>query len=270
MRNRNAGLIVTLLLLAASSTMAQSFTWQSQAALPTGGAARAYGSAVFDGTDIFLLGGTPWTSGGDGVAHRSNGGAFSVTTSLEGSFVHVRAAIDSLNRIIIVGGVDSSGDEGDAYEWTVLDGNNGGIEARSESAPSALFALATDPAGYVYSLGGGPGANPTAQDPNSTRVERYDAATDTWTVMAPMPAAAADGAACHDGLGHIVVIRARLAAETVSHYGDNGLPDESAACLAAAAEAGPVPFEPPYQYRGRMRDVTTWMREQGLLPPAAE
>lgn len=68
----------------------------------------------------------------------------------------------------------------------------------------------------------------------------------------------------------VLVIRARLAVETVSHYGDNGLPEESAACLAAAADAGPAPFEPPYKYRGRMREVSTWMREQGLLPPAAD
>jgi len=68
----------------------------------------------------------------------------------------------------------------------------------------------------------------------------------------------------------VLVIRAGLATETVSHYGDNGLPEESAACLSAAADAGPIPFEPPYQYRGRMRDVSRWMREQGLLPPVVE
>lgn len=63
-----------------------------------------------------------------------------------------------------------------------------------------------------------------------------------------------------------LVVRARLAAESVSHYGDNGLPEEAAEVLAAAEGAGPVPFEPPYQFRRRMREVTEWMRETGLLP----
>jgi len=63
----------------------------------------------------------------------------------------------------------------------------------------------------------------------------------------------------------VLVVRARLAAESVSHYGDNGLPKEAAEVLAAAKAAGPVPFEPPHQFRARMRDVTKWMQEKGAL-----
>jgi endonuclease YncB( thermonuclease family) len=62
----------------------------------------------------------------------------------------------------------------------------------------------------------------------------------------------------------VLVVRARLAAESVSHYGDNGLPKEAAEVLAAAKEAGPLPFEPPHQFRARMRDVTKWMQEKGV------
>jgi endonuclease YncB( thermonuclease family) len=62
----------------------------------------------------------------------------------------------------------------------------------------------------------------------------------------------------------VLVVQARLAAESVSHYGDNGLPREAAEVLAAAKAAGPVPFEPPHQFRARMRDVTKWMQEQGV------
>ncbi|MFN8547592.1 MAG: thermonuclease family protein [Candidatus Eisenbacteria bacterium] len=50
-----------------------------------------------------------------------------------------------------------------------------------------------------------------------------------------------------------LVILAGLAVETVSHYGDNGCPDEAKAVTAAAAKAGPVAFEAPYEYRNRMR-----------------
>jgi endonuclease YncB( thermonuclease family) len=62
----------------------------------------------------------------------------------------------------------------------------------------------------------------------------------------------------------VLVVQARLAAETVTHYGDNGLPKEAAEVLAAAKATGPVPFEPPFQFRARMRDVTKWMQEKGL------
>lgn len=64
----------------------------------------------------------------------------------------------------------------------------------------------------------------------------------------------------------VLILAARLAAETVSVFGDNGLPELAAACVAAASAAGPVPFEPPYLYRKRMRDVAQRMRADGLLP----
>ena len=62
----------------------------------------------------------------------------------------------------------------------------------------------------------------------------------------------------------VLVVQARLSAETVTFYGDNGLPNEAAEVLAAAKTAGPVPFEPPHVFRGRMRDVSKWMKEKGL------
>lgn len=64
----------------------------------------------------------------------------------------------------------------------------------------------------------------------------------------------------------VLVIEARLAEESVSHFGDNGLPDEAAQVLAAAEKAGPMPFEPPHFFRRRMRDVTNWMKQQGVYP----
>ena len=64
----------------------------------------------------------------------------------------------------------------------------------------------------------------------------------------------------------VMVIEARLAEESVSRYGDNGLPQEAADVLAAAKRAGPLPFEPPGAFRARMRDVSRWMKERGLYP----
>ena len=63
-----------------------------------------------------------------------------------------------------------------------------------------------------------------------------------------------------------LIVSARLAAESVSHYGDNGFPQESAAVLEAARAAGPLPFEPPHEFRRRMREVTEYLRASGALP----
>ena len=62
----------------------------------------------------------------------------------------------------------------------------------------------------------------------------------------------------------VLVVRARLAVESVSFYGDNGLPAEAAEVAAAAKDAGPLPFEPPHLFRARMREVSKWMKEHGV------
>ncbi len=64
----------------------------------------------------------------------------------------------------------------------------------------------------------------------------------------------------------VLAIRAGYTGETVSHYGDNGLPRESAEVLAAAKPAAPLPFEPPHLYRARMRTLTNWLKENGQYP----
>jgi micrococcal nuclease len=66
----------------------------------------------------------------------------------------------------------------------------------------------------------------------------------------------------------VLVIKAKFSAETVSYYGDNGLPREAAEVMAAAKELGstPLPFEPPHQFRARMRAVTIALKQSGQFP----
>ena len=64
----------------------------------------------------------------------------------------------------------------------------------------------------------------------------------------------------------LLVIAARLAEESVSRYGDNGFPQEAAEVLAAAKAAGPLPFEPPGEFRARMREVAKAMKARGEYP----
>lgn len=63
-----------------------------------------------------------------------------------------------------------------------------------------------------------------------------------------------------------LVIRARLAEESVSRYGDNGFPKEAAEVLAAGREQGPLAFEPPADYRARMRELSRAMKARGEYP----
>jgi micrococcal nuclease len=64
----------------------------------------------------------------------------------------------------------------------------------------------------------------------------------------------------------VLVVKARLAEESISRYGDNGLSQEAAEVTAAARAAGPLPFEPPGVFRGRMRELTKSLRERGIDP----
>jgi micrococcal nuclease len=64
----------------------------------------------------------------------------------------------------------------------------------------------------------------------------------------------------------VMVVTARLAEESVTRYGDNGLPQEAGEVLAAARQAGPLPFESPATFRNRMRDVARWMKQRGTYP----
>lgn len=67
----------------------------------------------------------------------------------------------------------------------------------------------------------------------------------------------------------VLLLAAGHAVETVSRYGDNGLPTEAAACVAAAKAAGAVGFEDPRDFRRRMRDVARRMKAEGTYPIAA-
>jgi endonuclease YncB( thermonuclease family) len=64
----------------------------------------------------------------------------------------------------------------------------------------------------------------------------------------------------------VLAIQARLAEESVTAFGDNGFPQEAAIILETAKGAGPMAFEPPYLYRGRMRKLSDWMKAKGTYP----
>jgi endonuclease YncB( thermonuclease family) len=63
-----------------------------------------------------------------------------------------------------------------------------------------------------------------------------------------------------------MIIRVRLAAESITQFGDNGFPKEAAEVMAAAKIQGPLPFEPPHLFRARMRDLSAWLKARGEYP----
>ena len=66
----------------------------------------------------------------------------------------------------------------------------------------------------------------------------------------------------------VLAVTAGYAVETVSHYGDNGLPEVAEAVLAASREVGPVPFEAPFRFRRRMRELNDWRENlEGAADP---
>ena len=63
-----------------------------------------------------------------------------------------------------------------------------------------------------------------------------------------------------------MIVRARLAAESITQFGDNGFPKEAAEVMGAAREQGPLPFEPPHLFRARMRELSNWLKGRGEYP----
>jgi micrococcal nuclease len=64
----------------------------------------------------------------------------------------------------------------------------------------------------------------------------------------------------------VLAIEARLAYGPSARFGDNGLPREHAACVAAAGRAGPPAFEEPWLYRKRMQAIAAWLKAEGRYP----
>lgn len=115
--------------------------------------------------------------------------------------------VDALGRIVVFGAADPGESVGDLR--TKIYDPILGVETEPALADRQFavtnFAHATDDEGRLYAIGGGPGTSATAGDPNLAVVERYDALSDIWDVLAPLPEGRASACAAFDGQGHILL-----------------------------------------------------------------
>ncbi len=237
------------LLVAALAPQLASQGWAPGPTVPTtGNAPRPAATALQTPFGFLLMGGAPVDANGDTPVQRLSGTSWLTTTPLEGDFLYRGTAVDDLGRVIVFGGIDSGGGGGDSYQYTVADGDAGGINERSGQAPDAYFGVATDDQARIYSIGGAAAGTPTVAAANG-RVERYDGAADSWSVLAALPTPVADVAATADGQGHILacggfdvngvrtanVARYDIATGT---WSDTAVPDMPAARSGAEAVLG--------------------------------
>lgn len=204
-----------------SSALAQSSTWESVPSFPTATVGRTEGVAVFHGGRLYVLGGAPYRYENDvptsdppdqgaanylphGAAQWSNG------KEINTKWGRMGAGIDSLGRLICFGPAKLGQHTGTktAFWYDPIVGWETEPTVADKLIAATNFAFATDAQHRIYSIGGGPGtaaAVNAAGFQNLTGVERYDATTNSWSLVAPLLAARSRAAAVFDGQGSILL-----------------------------------------------------------------
>ncbi|MGB8168344.1 MAG: kelch repeat-containing protein [Chthoniobacteraceae bacterium] len=153
---------------------------------------------------LLAIGGTP-SNGNRGPVDALAPGAtqFALAAQLPTAPTGLGAGIDSLNRVIVFAGIEQNAmtPNTTGFVYTTTGGAGAAIAAKHFAVHD--FAFATDNQHRIYSIGGATNAGMT---PGIASVERYDAATNSWTTLAPLPEARVGATATYDGHGHIVVI----------------------------------------------------------------
>ncbi len=159
--------------------------------------ARTDCSGVASGNAIYALGGTPLDSMGNGRCDRLTvgGNTWAMLAPFESLFFDTRAVGDGAGRFITIGGFDpSNGDQGADRLWDPIEGFAGDFPQRPEGAAFCGVAVATDLNSRIYAVGG-------SMEPGTEAVtvaQRYDAATNAWSAIAPLPNSRVDAAAAYD------------------------------------------------------------------------
>ncbi len=190
-------------ILLMTSIGAAQVTWQPAPSFP-GSSARAWAAGVQRSNGLILaIGGSPFVgSAQDGSVHYFQAGDWVDGSTLDGPIIGQGAGVDSLGRLIVYSGYNpAGGDRGADRPYDLIEGYSGEISQRSENWPHHLTACTTDGLARLYAIGGNNGSGAA-----TAHADRYDAQTDSWTVLAPPTTPVVDGAAVFDGVGAILVI----------------------------------------------------------------
>jgi len=163
---------------------------------------------------LLVLGGLPLKGNKSLVDELASDGSWSEVEQLPDNKEGLGVGIDALGRVIVFGGIVPFTTTPVTAGFVYTAKNGPGEAIASKHFAVYNFAFATDGWGRVYSIGGALTSGfPLAL---SGGVERYDASTDTWTTLAPMPSPRTKATAVFDGLGHILVFGGIDANSTVT------------------------------------------------------
>ena len=176
-------------------------TWSAAPQLSNG---RRLAAGVNSSGTLLAIGGTPTNGPRAPVDALAPGAAqFAQAAQLPTAPIGIGTGIDSLNRVIIFGGIDpgAASPKATGFAYTTTGGAGAAIGVKNFAVHD--FAFATDNLRRIYSIGGATSADASA---GIASVERYDAATNSWTTLAPLPEARIGATATYDSHGHVIVI----------------------------------------------------------------
>lgn len=215
------GVTIIAALGSGAELRAQTATWEPVVSFPDASAGRTEAVGVFHGGSLYALGGTPFRFENDipktdppdqGAVHfRALGSsAWSQGKELNTKWGRMGAGVDSLGRLVCFGPAKLGAHTGakTAFWYDPTTGWETEPTVADKLIAATNFAFASDAQKRLYAIGGGPGtasAVAAAGFGNLTGVERYDAATNTWSLVAPLPLARSRATAAFDGMGSILV-----------------------------------------------------------------
>jgi probable HAF family extracellular repeat protein len=173
--------------------------------------------AMFHQGTLYVLGGQPYRcpdlnpcadpERGAADYLPAGGGQWLMGEPVEDRLERLGGGIDGLGRPVAFGGARGDALEGSdkTFFYDIVLGDQTEPTLARRHFLHTNFAWTVDDRGRIYAIGGGPGELATPANQNARDVERYDAQSDTWTVLAPLPSARADAAAAYDGQGHVLV-----------------------------------------------------------------
>ncbi|MCC7169396.1 MAG: hypothetical protein IT459_03010, partial [Planctomycetes bacterium] len=215
------GVAIAASLVLGAELVAQTANWEPVPGFPDTSAGRTEAVGAFHGGSLYALGGAPFRYENDipktdppdqGAVHfRALGSsAWSQGKELNTKWGRMGTGIDSLGRLVCFGPAKLGAHTGakTAFWYDPTTGWETEPTVADKLIAATNFAYASDAQKRLYAIGGGPGpasAIAAAGFGNLTGVERYDAATNTWSLVAPLPLARSRATAAYDGMGSILV-----------------------------------------------------------------